>query len=121
VTDFGVGKAIAESAPEAVSLTGAHFAPGTQACITPPMTGADPNVDERVDFYCSGVFAFELLTRLALLHAANAAHVVNAHLTEPEARTAQRHDDVAGWLEPMLARGRVRRPDDRSQSVDERS
>ncbi|MFN8570867.1 MAG: protein kinase [Gemmatimonadaceae bacterium] len=97
VADFGVAKALVESAPGTTSgdsartLTRVGMSLGTPAYMAPEQVVADPAMDQRVDIYSLGVLAFEALAGRAPFTGETVAEVMSAHLTRtPEPLTTVR-------------------------------
>src|SRR5213075_3174855 len=90
VTDFGVSKALANSAGGS-SITSVGIALGTPAYMSPEQAAADPAVDHRADIYSFGVLAYELLTGQPPFAGRTPQNLLAAHVTEaPEAITRRR-------------------------------
>ena len=63
VTDFGVAKAIEDSAVSSNHLhTTSGVTLGTPAYMAPEQAAADPGIDHRADIYAFGILAYEMLT-----------------------------------------------------------
>jgi len=63
VADFGVAKAISDSATgETSRITSLGMALGTPAYMAPEQAAGDPALDHRVDIYSFGILAYEMIT-----------------------------------------------------------
>ncbi|HEY2374974.1 MAG TPA: protein kinase [Gemmatimonadaceae bacterium] len=116
VTDFGIGKAIAESrvgeADEALTLLGVAL--GTPQYMAPEQIAADPAIDHRADLYSLGCVAYELLAGETPFAGRSGAAVFRAHLLEePAPITAKRsdvHDSLCQLIAHCLAKDPALRP-----------
>ena len=118
VTDFGVAKAISQSAAGSGSTT-TGLAVGTPAYMAPEQVAADPGVDHRADIYAVGVLAYELLTGRPPFVGATLQAVLAAHVTQlPEAVTRHR-PSVPPRLADLVMRCLEKQPADRPQSAEE--
>ena len=121
VTDFGVAKAIRESAVEkdAASVTTAGVAIGTPAYMSPEQAVADPAVDHRSDIYSFGVLAYEILTGSTPFRGRTTQAVLAAHAIEPPEAIQKRRPNLAPWLADVVMRCLEKRPADRPQTATE--
>ncbi len=118
IADFGVARAYSKAATRAV-VTVAGTTIGTPAYMSPEQAlGTD--LTPATDLYSLGVVAWELLTgQVPFDETDTPVAVLYRHVHEqiPSVRSVapEVHEDVAQWLEKMLAK----RPEDRFQSADE--
>ncbi|HEY5545806.1 MAG TPA: protein kinase [Gemmatimonadaceae bacterium] len=117
VTDFGVAKAVSESASTA-DLTGTGVSLGTPAYMAPEQVTADPGLDHRVDIYALGVMAYELLAGRAPF-LGNPQQIIAGHLTRPPDSLAVHRHTVPPALANIVMRCLEKNPADRPQSADE--
>ena len=117
VTDFGVAKAVSESAASS-NLTGTGVSLGTTTYMAPEQATADPATDHRADIYALGVMAYEMLVRQPPF-TGNTQQVLAGHLTRrPEALSAHR-STVPPALEAIVMRCLEKNAADRPQQADE--
>ena len=117
VTDFGVAKAVRESA-STTSLTGTGVSLGTVAYMAPEQATADPATDHRADLYALGVMAYEILAGQPPF-TGNSQQVLAGHLTRrPEALSALR-TSVPPALEAIVMRCLEKNAADRPQAAEE--
>src|SRR5687767_1286105 len=117
VTDFGVAKAVRESA-STTSLTGTGVSLGTVAYMAPEQATADPATDHRADLYALGVMAYEILAGQPPF-TGNSQQVLAGHLTRrPETLSALR-TSVPPALEAIVMRCLEKNAADRPQSAEE--
>jgi len=117
VTDFGVAKAVSDSAA-ASNLTGTGVSLGTTTYMAPEQATADPSTDHRADIYALGVMAYEMLVGQPPF-TGNAQQVLAGHLTRrPEALSAFR-PSVPPGLEAIVMRCLEKNAADRPQRADD--
>jgi serine/threonine-protein kinase len=117
VTDFGVAKAVSDSAA-ASNLTGTGVSLGTTTYMAPEQATADPATDHRADIYALGVMAYEILVGQPPF-TGNPQQVLAGHLTRrPEALSAHRAT-VPPALEAIVMRCLEKNPADRPQRAEE--
>lgn len=118
VADFGVAKAMTESASDATALTTLGTLLGTPTYMAPEQIADSPPVDHRLDIYAIGVLGFEMLTGKPPF-GGEAHEVLSAHLTEVPVAVRTVRPDVPAALSDCIARCLEKRPEDRWQSADE--
>jgi serine/threonine-protein kinase len=117
VTDFGVAKAMTESARAAGTPTTRGIVLGTPAYMAPEQISADPHVDQRADIYAVGVVAFELLTGKPPFDG-EVQDVLSAHLTETPPPVAALRPDVPASLSECIAKCLAKQRADRWPSAE---
>src|SRR5687767_10683816 len=120
VTDFGVAKAIRESAvSKGSTLTLAGVAIGTPAYMAPEQAVADPGTDHRVDIYAFGILAYEMLTGTTPFAGRSTQAILGAHVVEPPEPVLRRRANVPPWLAELVMRCLEKSPADRPQTAAE--
>jgi serine/threonine protein kinase/tetratricopeptide (TPR) repeat protein len=118
VTDFGVAKAVTESARDG-GLTTAGMAVGTPAYMAPEQVAADPATDHRADIYALGTLAYELLAGRTPFTGLTPQGFLAAQIAkEPDPLSAHRRDCPAS-LETMVMRCLAKEPAQRWQTAAE--
>ncbi len=118
VTDFGVAKAVAESAGDS-ALTSMGVALGTPAYMAPEQAAADPNTDHRADIYAVGALAYEMLTGRQPFVGSSPQAVLAAHVTQAPEPVSRHRATVPPGLAALVMRCLEKKPADRLQSADE--
>lgn len=107
LTDFG----IARNVNDISGLTATNTAVGTVAyCAPEQLLGEE--LDGRADQYALAATAHHLLTGSPLFSNSNPAVVISRHLNTPPPSLGESRPDLAE-LEPVLAAGLAKRPEDR--------
>ena len=121
VTDFGVAKALTESATSdgGQQLTSGGMAIGTPAYMAPEQALADPTIDHRADIYAFGIVAYELLTGGPPFKAKTAQATLAAHITQSPEPVRDKRDEISPALAAIVMRCIEKRPEDRPQSATE--
>ncbi len=118
VTDFGVAKAVSESAASS-SLTSLGVALGTPAYMAPEQAAADPNVDRRADIYALGVMGYEMLAGHPPFSGMHPQAVLAAHVMQVPAQLSDQRPAVPAALNALIMRCLEKRPADRWQHAEE--
>jgi len=118
VTDFGVAKAVGESA-DREELTTAGLALGTPSYMAPEQAVADRQIDHRADLYSLGVLAYELLAGRPPFQGASAQQVVAAHVSQRPEELSRHRPAISPELEQIVMRCLEKRPADRWQHASE--
>ena len=118
VTDFGVAKALSESAGKN-ALTSAGVALGTPAYMAPEQAAADPHTDHRCDIYAVGALAYEMLTGRPPFTGTTPQAVLAAHLNEQPAPVTRHRVTVPRALAESVMRCLEKNPADRFQTAEE--
>ncbi len=118
VTDFGVAKAVAESAGKG-TLTSIGLALGTPAYMAPEQAAADPHTDHRADLYALGAMAYEMLCGRLPFDAMTAQAMVAAHMAQAPEPLTQHRSAVPPVLNQLVLRCLEKKPADRWQRADE--
>ena len=120
VTDFGVAKAVSESAG-GQSLTSLGVALGTPAYMAPEQASADPHVDHRADIYALGAMAYEMLCGQPPFTGPNPQAILAAHVMQTPATVSSARPAVPAALNAVIMRCLEKRPSDRWQTAEELS
>jgi len=120
VTDFGVAKAVSESAG-GQSLTSLGVALGTPAYMAPEQASADPHVDHRADIYALGAMAYEMLCGQPPFTGPNPQAVLAAHVMKEPATVSSTRPAVPAALNAVIMRCLEKRPSDRWQTAEDLS
>ena len=118
VTDFGVAKAVSESAGGS-SLTSLGVALGTPAYMAPEQAAADPNVDRRADIYALGAMGYEILTGRPPFTGMNPQGVLAAHVMQAPVPLSDQRPAVPAALNALIMRCLEKRAADRWQHAEE--
>jgi Tol biopolymer transport system component len=118
VTDFGVAKALGDSAGPGF-VTTAGLALGTPSYMAPEQALAGREIDYRADLYAVGVMGYELLTGRLPFVGGNPQQVVAAHLTLPPEEVTTHRSAIPPQLARVIMRALEKRPADRWQSAAE--
>jgi Tol biopolymer transport system component len=118
VTDFGVSKALANSAGDS-SITSVGIALGTPAYMSPEQAAADPAVDHRADIYSVGVLGYELLTGRTPFGGLPPLQQLAAHVATPAAHITQHRDTLPPALAAVIMRCLEKKAADRWQTADD--
>jgi Tol biopolymer transport system component len=118
VTDFGVSKALANSAG-ASSITSVGIALGTPAYMSPEQAAADPAADHRADIYAVGVLGYELLTGRTPFGGLPPQQQLAAHVTTPTPHISQHRASLPPALAGVIMRCLEKKAADRWQTADE--
>ncbi len=107
LADFGIARLAAEHA-----ITSVNEMLGTVAYMSPEQTRGEP-ATEASDRYALAVAAFELLVGERPFAAEHFAALARAHQEAPRPSASARNSQLPPALDPVLARGLARRPEDR--------
>jgi tetratricopeptide (TPR) repeat protein/tRNA A-37 threonylcarbamoyl transferase component Bud32 len=119
VTDFGVAKAVSESAGTASGLTSLGVALGTPAYMAPEQAAADPHVDHRADLYALGAVAYEMLAGRPPFTGTSPQSLLMAHVTQAPDPVSMHRPSVPPALASLVMRCLEKRAADRWQSASE--
>jgi tRNA A-37 threonylcarbamoyl transferase component Bud32 len=114
LTDFGIAKALYESA--ALTRTGASI--GTPEYMAPEQIQGQP-VDGRTDIYSLGIVLYEMLTGWAPFSTPTPVATLYKQVNEPPPPLHQVNVNVPDWLEGVVGRALVKRPEGRYQQAAE--
>lgn len=121
VTDFGVAKALSDSAgaSDGGALTSIGVALGTPAYMAPEQAAADPHTDHRADIYAVGVLAYELLAGVTPFTGASSQALLVAQLTDDPEPVTKYRPSTPPRLASLVMRCLEKNPADRWRSADE--
>jgi serine/threonine protein kinase len=115
VTDFGIARAVTETAGARLTATG--MALGTPAYMSPEQAAGDREIDGRTDIYALGVLGYQMLCGELPFQASSTPAMLVKHLSE----TPRPISDMCGDLPEDLARAVMlcleKNPDDRFASA----
>ena len=122
VLDFGLVKAVDDSAREATLLTAPDSTTGTPAYIAPEMVRGDSVADHRVDIYTLGCVGYWLLTGRLVFQAPNAIQLMYQHANATPVPPSQRSElEIPAELDSIILACLAKYPEDRPQSAGELS
>src|SRR5207248_3850618 len=107
VADFGIAQVSTEE-----TLTGTGQVLGTAAYLAPERALGQPATDAS-DRYALAVAAYELLAGERPFNAAHFAALARAHIEDPPPLASRRNPELPRALDPVLARGLAKRPEER--------
>jgi eukaryotic-like serine/threonine-protein kinase len=127
VADFGVAKAISDSAaasgtvtdPANEPLTSFGVALGTPTYMAPEQALADPGIDGRADLYSLGVVVYEMLAGQPPFSGRSQQAILGAHRTEVATPVIERRPATPPLLAALVMRCLEKRPADRPQQADD--
>ena len=119
VMDFGIAKAVTNSAKHNTELTGLGTTLGTPAYMAPEQAAADPTIDHRADLYSLGVMAYEMLAGETPFGKRSAVALIAAHVTEEPTAITTLRSGIPSGLVRVVARCLAKDPDARPQSAAE--
>jgi len=119
VSDFGVAKALRNSADPGSSLTSGGVALGTPAYMSPEQASGDPSTDHRTDIYAIGAMAYEMLSGNQVFTARSPRAVLAAHVAQLPEPITSRCPAVPPPLAALIMRSLEKQPTDRPQSARE--
>jgi serine/threonine-protein kinase len=116
VTDFGIARAIQQSA-EITSVTSTGHTLGTPTYMSPEQAAAEGNINGSSDVYSLGCVLFELLSGAPPFSGPNERTVIARHMTEPPPRVRESRPDVPEHLERIVLRMLSKAPAARFSAV----
>lgn len=119
VADFGVAKALRNSADPGSSLTSGGIALGTPAYMSPEQASGDPSTDHRTDIYAIGAMAYEMLSGNQVFTARSPRAVLAAHAIQQPDPIASRCPAAPPLLAALIMKSLAKAPSDRPQSARE--
>lgn len=121
VTDFGVAKALSQSATAngGPQLTGLGITIGTPAYMAPEQAAADPMIDPRSDLYSYGAMAYEALSGQPPFTGRSTAALLAAQVAERPEPVARRRESLPPALAALVMQCLEKRPADRPQLANE--
>ncbi|MGE0301051.1 MAG: serine/threonine-protein kinase, partial [Pseudonocardia sp.] len=115
LADFGIARAVAARTSARLTVTGATI--GTLEYMAPERFTDGP-VDARADVYALACVLHECLTGQPPFPGRTLPSLLNAHLNQPPPRPSALVAGAAA-LDPVVARGMAKRPEDRYQGAGE--
>ncbi|MBW1879252.1 MAG: protein kinase, partial [Deltaproteobacteria bacterium] len=120
VLDFGLVKAITDTAVHGSQLTASNAVLGTPAFMAPELATGSTEVDARADLYALGCVMYWLLTGRLVFHADSAMAMVMAHLGEvPTPPSDHSELPIPPELRDVVMRCLEKNPKDRFSSAAE--
>ena len=112
LSDFGVAKAIGESAAHVASLTSTGSVVATLDYASPEQIKGQ-SLDHRSDIYALGCVLYKLLTGSVPYPGESVAARVYGHLNHPPPAPTARVPTLPAGLDAVVAAGMAKEPDDR--------
>ena len=109
VTDFGIARAIQQSA-EISTVTSTGHTLGTPTYMSPEQAAADGSIDGASDVYSLGCVLFELLAGSPPFSGPNERTVIARHMTEPPPHIREIRPEVSPELERTILRTLAKAP-----------
>ena len=117
VLDFGVARAILESAADRLTSTG--VAVGTPAYMSPEQALSDKDLDSRSDVYSLGCVVYEMIAGIPPFVGATAQVVMSRRFVAPAPPLSETRDGVPAGVQHAVAKALARTPADRWQTATE--
>jgi serine/threonine protein kinase len=115
VTDFGIARAVTETAGSRLTATG--MALGTPAYMSPEQAAGDREIDGRSDLYSLGVVGYQMLCGELPFQAPNTPAMLVKHLSEMPQPISDRCPNVPDDLARAVMLCLEKRPEDRLPSA----
>ena len=115
VADFGIARAINESAGGALTQTG--FALGTAAYMSPEQAAGERDVDGRSDIYSLGCVLFEMLSGTTPFSGPSPQAIIARRFTETPPPLRQLRGAVPEFIDTAVAKALARDAPDRFQTA----
>ncbi|MEO6331270.1 MAG: serine/threonine-protein kinase [Gemmatimonadaceae bacterium] len=119
VADFGISKAVSQSATSGNQMTTVGIALGTPTYMSPEQAMGEPDVDHRADIYAIGAVAYEMLTGRPPFVGPTAQMILAAHVTEQPRPVTERRAAVSAALNQIIMKCLAKNAADRWQTADE--
>ena len=121
VADFGVAKALSESATngQLTTITSTGMALGTPAYMAPEQAVGDPAMDHRVDIYAFGLTAYEMLAGKSPFTGRSPQAVLAAQVTEDPVPIQTLRPSTPAILANLVARCLAKHAIDRPATAEE--
>jgi hypothetical protein len=115
VTDFGIARAVSETAGSRLTATG--MALGTPAYMSPEQAAGDREIDGRSDLYSLGIVGYQMLCGELPFDAPNTPAMLVKHLSETPQPISDRCRNVPEDLARAVMLCLEKKPDDRFPSA----
>ena len=115
VTDFGIARAVSDSADSRLTATG--MAIGTPAYMSPEQSAGERDVDGRSDLYSLGVVGYQMLAGVPPFTAGSTPALLVKHLSERPIPVSERRPDTPPDLAEAVMRLLEKDPGDRYASA----
>ncbi|MFN2603943.1 MAG: protein kinase [Gemmatimonadaceae bacterium] len=117
VLDFGVARAIIESASDRLTSTG--VAVGTPAYMSPEQALGDQDLDARSDIYSLGCVIYEMIVGLPPFVGVTSQAVMSRRFAAPAAPLHESREGVPEHIEHAVAKSLMKAPVDRWQTAEQ--
>ncbi|MEO7366878.1 MAG: protein kinase [Gemmatimonadaceae bacterium] len=117
VLDFGVARAIVESADERLTSTG--VAVGTPAYMSPEQALADKIIDGRSDIYSLGCVTYEMIAGIPPFVGATAQAVMARRFVAAAPPLTETREGIPENVQTAVAKALMKAPADRWQTVEQ--
>ncbi len=117
VLDFGVARAIIESADDRLTSTG--IAVGTPAYMSPEQALADKDIDARSDIYSLGCVTYEMIAGIPPFVGATSQAVMARRFVAAPPPLRESRDGVPDYVQVAVAKALMRAPADRWRTAEQ--
>ncbi len=117
ITDFGIGRAISESAEDGLTATG--LVVGTPAYMSPEQAFGDRPVDGRADIYALGCVLYEMLAGKCPFDGATVLAIIMKRFVDPVPRLSRVRPDLPESIAQAVQRALAPQPENRFATAGE--